>query len=379
MNKLKFIAGMFLILTSFTFTSCENEPIDSALDPGDFGACAVPTTLLASEFNNNTVTLTWTPGEDETSWTVEYGIEGFAHGAGTTVTSANTTIVITGLNSSNSYTFYVKSNCSATSSSNWAGPVTVEAIQVNPACPNPGGLTATRDAGSNTNVNLLWIAGNTETQWEIQFGVSGFSLGSGTIVSASNTTATITGIAAASNYDFYVRAKCSATENSGWIGPKVVTAVGGTPTGTLPGVYRLTAFNTSVPTDLNNDGVSATNQMTETTCMNDILLTLNSNNTFVGVSKGTEIAMDIDVVTGEVTQTISCFTDPDVNGTWTLSGTSLSLTSIDPDTGEPVTDVFTVIGNTLQSTIHDGEVVGTATGGEPVYLTCDITIIYTKQ
>jgi len=36
MNKLKFIAGILLILTTFTFTSCDVEPIDSALDPNDF-------------------------------------------------------------------------------------------------------------------------------------------------------------------------------------------------------------------------------------------------------------------------------------------------------------------------------------------------------
>lgn len=37
MNKIKIIAGIFLILTSFTFTSCENEPIDSAINLDDFG------------------------------------------------------------------------------------------------------------------------------------------------------------------------------------------------------------------------------------------------------------------------------------------------------------------------------------------------------
>lgn len=40
MNKLKLIAGIFIILISFTFTSCEVEPIDSAIeltDPGTGG------------------------------------------------------------------------------------------------------------------------------------------------------------------------------------------------------------------------------------------------------------------------------------------------------------------------------------------------------
>ncbi|MGC4039737.1 MAG: lipocalin family protein [Flavobacterium sp.] len=380
MNKLKLITGFFLMLVSFTFTSCENEPVDPALDPGDFGSCAVPTAFASSGFNNNTVTLSWIPGDDETSWTVEYGIVGFEHGQGTTVGSSNATLIITGLNSNNSYSFYVKSNCTATSSSNWVGPITVDAIQQNPNCPNPGGLTATRDAGVNSNVNLLWVAGGTETQWEIQFGVSGFTLGTGTTVSSNNTTATVTGVIATSSYDFYVRSKCSASSNSGWIGPVVVASVGGNPTGSVAGNYKLTAFNTSVPTDLNLDGTASTNQMNETTCMNNMFLTLNANNTFSADSKGTEIDMDIDVATGEIVQTIQCFSEAALTGTWSLSGTTLSLTYIDPDTGTPATDNFTVIGNTLQATLHDGQAVGTVMpGGEPVYLTCDITSIYTKQ
>ena len=51
----------------------------------------------------------------------------------------------------------------------------------------------------------------------------------------------------------------------------------------------MTAFNSSIPTDLNGDGSASTNQMNETNCFNGSFITLNSNNTFVADSKGIDI------------------------------------------------------------------------------------------
>ena len=36
MKNIKILAGIFLILTAFTFTSCDNEPIDSTINLDDF-------------------------------------------------------------------------------------------------------------------------------------------------------------------------------------------------------------------------------------------------------------------------------------------------------------------------------------------------------
>ncbi len=375
MKNIKFLAGIFLILTAFTFTSCENEPIDPAIN---LDTCNAPTSFQATDFvNNSIVNLTWSAGGQETSWTIEYGVQGFALGSGTSVVSVTNTATIAGLNSGNSYNFYIKSNCSAEESSQWVGPITVEAV-VNPNCTNPINFTAVRNATQNTKVNLAWAAGGTETSWEIQYGTTGFPLGNGITVVSTTLTKEITNILTTGGYDFYVRAKCNATEFSSWIGPVNVAAL--TTTGDVTGTYKLTAFNTSVPTDLNNDGTPSVNQMSETACMNDMFLTLNANNTFVSDSKGTEIELEIDVATGEMVETISCFTDPDVTGTWILTGNVLSMTYTDSETGQVMTDNFTVVGNTLVYTINDGAVVGTeVTTGAPVYLTCDISLIYTKQ
>ena len=235
MKNIKLLARLFLIFTALTFSSCETEPIDSAIVLDDFNppVCNVPTAFQASNFiNNNSVSLSWVAGGSETSWTIEYGIQGFALGTGTTVSSTSTTYLVTGLNSTNSYSFYVKSNCSATSSSQWVGPVNVQGIVLNPNCPNPSNLMAVRNAATNTNVDVTWTAGATETSWEIQYGMTGFIIGTGNTVTSATTTKQVTGISATVSYDFYVRATCSATQNSGWIGPVNVAVASTTPTTT---------------------------------------------------------------------------------------------------------------------------------------------------
>lgn len=139
----------------------------------------------------------------------------------------------------------------------------------------------------------------------------------------------------------------------------------------IEGTYLLTAFNTSVPTDLNNDGVASVNQLSETSCYNNMLLTLNADHTFVANSKGVDIDLN------GTTQTLSCFSDPDETGAWSLVGNTLTLTVLGAPT---TTETYTVSGNTISATAQNGQAVGYDTvTNSPVYLTCNITIVYTKQ
>ena len=138
----------------------------------------------------------------------------------------------------------------------------------------------------------------------------------------------------------------------------------------VAGTYLLTAFNTSVPTDLNGDGTSSINQMSETTCFNNSTFILNSNNTFSATAGGIDIDLSV------TPNVLTCFTDPSTNGTWTLNGNQLTTNYMEG--GVSYNDVFTVVGNTLIITKQNGEVVGMA-NGNPVFLTSDITAIYSKQ
>lgn len=138
----------------------------------------------------------------------------------------------------------------------------------------------------------------------------------------------------------------------------------------VTGTYYMTAFNSSIPTDLNGDGTASTNQMNETNCYNGSFITLNSNNTFTANSKG------IDINDNGATSIIVCFDEGNFTGTWALSGNQLSITYLDG--GIEYTDVATLSGNTITSTVQNSEVVGTTSGGQPIYLTSNLQIIFTK-
>lgn len=54
MKNIKFLTGIFLFLTAFTFTSCENEPIDSAIDLDNFGGGNAGPAMFKADFSGNT-------------------------------------------------------------------------------------------------------------------------------------------------------------------------------------------------------------------------------------------------------------------------------------------------------------------------------------
>ncbi len=54
MKNIKFLAGIFLFVTAFTFTSCDTEPIDPAIDLDDFGGGNAGPAVFKADFSGNT-------------------------------------------------------------------------------------------------------------------------------------------------------------------------------------------------------------------------------------------------------------------------------------------------------------------------------------
>ena len=76
-------------------------------------ACPKPTQVHVVSASTSTIELGWTENGSATSWVIEYGPAGFTPGSGTgTIENASTNpYTISGLTSSTTYDFYVKSDC----------------------------------------------------------------------------------------------------------------------------------------------------------------------------------------------------------------------------------------------------------------------------
>jgi len=86
-----------------------------------------------------------------------------------------------------------------------------------PASCIPPSSFSTSNITENT-VDLNFIENNTPeaTSWEIEYGLSGFTQGSGTLFSTSSTNNSISGLIENTTYDAYVRSVCSTDDSSEW-------------------------------------------------------------------------------------------------------------------------------------------------------------------
>ncbi len=90
--------------------------------------------------------------------------------------------------------------------------------QQSPSCLEVSNVTTTLVTENSAQIN--WTNGATETAWDIEYGTPGFTLGTG--VMASNVLTNphvLTGLSSNTNYQYYIRAVCSVSDQSAWMGP----------------------------------------------------------------------------------------------------------------------------------------------------------------
>lgn len=191
--------------------------VDFTIDISYGTTCAGVTGLVSNYVGLDTVNVGWTAGP-EIGWNFELGLAGFTPGTGTEVYASSPSGPVEGvfgLMLGTDYDAYVQADCGA-DSSQWVGPLDLRTLLT---CPSPSGLSGI--VLSSDSLSLSWAPGDSsETEWMIQYGSTGFTLGSGTSMLVSGApTDTISGLSGGGTYDIYIQSICGAADSSFWIGP----------------------------------------------------------------------------------------------------------------------------------------------------------------
>lgn len=86
--------------------------------------------------------------------------------------------------------------------------------EVTPTCAIPSFLVA--QGITDESANLAWTENGLATEWQISYGIEGFSVDTGIMVVTDSIPTAISGLDANTNYEFYVRALCAAMDTSPW-------------------------------------------------------------------------------------------------------------------------------------------------------------------
>ncbi len=165
-------------------------------------------------------------------------------------------------------------------------------IVLEKTCPSPSNLSA--QVTSDTEATLSWDA-NGATEWELEWGDSNFTQGSGTLVSGiTQPSYQLTGLTAGNSYKYYVRSNCgSSSGTSEWAGPYSWDQI-------VPPANDACATATeidSLPYQVTQDASGATN--------NDGFINICSN----AMNDGVWFKFTVDQVNGDITVTVT-------PGTW---------------------------------------------------------------
>lgn len=209
-------------------------PLFTEMVDCEFPKCPAPINLGATGITANTATLTWTPaslpGGPTTEWEIYLSPQESA------VAPLNTDAINidnvttqrpnprTGLISDTPYVFYIRTVCGPNRASVWVGPFTFRTAV---SCGIPTSLGARNQ--TTTTADLFWTqpALGGASSWQVVVQAPGgdvptyndpaaVTLTNGGTYGNGTSGAPLT---AATTYEFYVRAVCSPTDVSRWVGP----------------------------------------------------------------------------------------------------------------------------------------------------------------
>ncbi|WP_343624697.1 fibronectin type III domain-containing protein [Flavobacterium lindanitolerans] len=203
-SKITSIISIFIFIL---FIGCSSED-------GASGNCGEVIDVSFNVYSSTSLSLTIKANHNTGSFKIEYGPAGFAKGTGVSITTLNTVYDIGGLIPSTSYDIYVTGICDGvennafyklsnvtTRQSRCAGNTELDFFQFNP----------------NELILQFLYRDSAPSHYEVEYGLAGFTLGTGTRISTVYLQKTITDFQMDKDYDFYARTFCSPFEATPFI------------------------------------------------------------------------------------------------------------------------------------------------------------------
>ena len=170
--------------------------------------CYQPTAVTVTGQTYESAVVSWAVGEVETAWEVNvhsnspyYDTNYIVHGT--------PTLMVDGLDDGTTYNVTVRALCFSDWYSDWTAPVALITV----SCQTVSGVTSSNVTANSATIN--WISTGVG-RYEVDYGTRDFQTGTGTMVSTTTNSITLTGLDAQTIYDVYIRAYCTETVHSGW-------------------------------------------------------------------------------------------------------------------------------------------------------------------
>jgi hypothetical protein len=161
--------------------------------------CTAPSQLSSTNVSSSSATVSWSAPAGASSYTVQYRLA--SSSTWTSLNTNSTSLNLSGLTASTSYSWQVKADCSpysTVSSFTTSGSTAT-------VCNAPAQLSTTNITGSSATVAWETIAG--ASNYNVQYRVSTASTWAS--VTTSNTSVSLTGLTASVSYVWQVKADCS--------------------------------------------------------------------------------------------------------------------------------------------------------------------------
>lgn len=159
--------------------------------------------------------LNWSVYGTVAGYEMEYGYSGFAHGSGTVETPEGTTMTLTGLEANTWYDVYLRTVCTDSVYGEWSMTGFQTGADTCAAVIDLGLQYSVADTlGSVPEATIVWSGSSQPDHWEVEYGLQGFELGSGIVVTTEEERFDIFQLEESHSllpnrwYDFYIISAC---------------------------------------------------------------------------------------------------------------------------------------------------------------------------